>query len=138
MMQTLGIATDIVNMNLTRDIYIDASVFGMGRGAGNLNLELFADYLNMTFGKKYDINLMIEIYEKYVKTIYSKHTWGFSIPYYITAKYNCKPNYGEYYTYKKFLNAMQIEEIIRKMPKVDRVLFCEKTADYYLQQVIMS
>ena len=39
-------AVSFVNLKLDRDILIDASVFGMGRGAGNLNLELFAEYLN--------------------------------------------------------------------------------------------
>lgn len=136
MMQTLGIATDFVNMNLDREIYVDASVFGMGRGAGNLNSELFADYLNHAFHKHYEIAPMIEIYERFIKSIYLKHPWGFSIPYFITAKYNCNPNYGEYYTYKKNLNAMQIEKIICRMPKVDRILYCKETADKCLQDYL--
>ena len=40
--QAFGNAEALVEMNLKRDILIDACVFGMGRGAGNLNLELFA------------------------------------------------------------------------------------------------
>ena len=36
-------------MTKDRDIIIDSSIYGMGRGAGNLNTELLADYLN----KKY-------------------------------------------------------------------------------------
>ncbi|MBO5067187.1 MAG: aldolase catalytic domain-containing protein, partial [Clostridia bacterium] len=35
-----------VEINTSRDLVIDTSVMGMGRGAGNLNTEIFIEYLN--------------------------------------------------------------------------------------------
>ena len=48
-------AQSLIEAQTTRNIIIDTSVYGMGRGAGNLNTELFADYLNEYTEKKYII-----------------------------------------------------------------------------------
>ena len=47
--------------NTKRNIIIDCSANGMGRGAGNLCSELFMDYLNRTFSKNYDVLPVLEI-----------------------------------------------------------------------------
>ena len=39
-------AQQFLNMQSYRRMIVDASVYGMGRGAGNLNTELFVGYLN--------------------------------------------------------------------------------------------
>ena len=46
MMQVFGTAEKIVERGYDRNIILDASVYGIGRGAGNLNLELITKYLN--------------------------------------------------------------------------------------------
>ena len=58
--QAYGNAEAMVEMNLSRDIVIDACVFGMGRGAGNLNLELFAEYMNDNYGKVIAFHLCLK------------------------------------------------------------------------------
>ena len=60
MQQAMGNASAFTEMHLHRDIILDACVFGMGRGAGNLNLELFAEYMNENFDKQYRIEPMLE------------------------------------------------------------------------------
>lgn len=55
--QAFGNAEALVEMNLKRDLCIDACVFGMGRGAGNLNLELFAEYMNESYDTQYRISI---------------------------------------------------------------------------------
>ena len=42
-------AQSLVDIRTKRKIIIDSSIFGMGRGAGNLNTELFVEYLNDNF-----------------------------------------------------------------------------------------
>ena len=54
--QAYGNAKYMVEERLTHDIMLDASVYGMGRGAGNLNMELFASYLNRNYDKSYTID----------------------------------------------------------------------------------
>lgn len=74
--QAFANAEALVEMNLKRDLIIDACVFGMGRGAGNLNLELFAEHMNENYGTEYKIEPMLEIMDEYLSTFYKKKFWG--------------------------------------------------------------
>lgn len=47
-------AISMCSMNLKREIIIDASIYGIGRGAGNLNTELITDFLNKSYNKNHD------------------------------------------------------------------------------------
>lgn len=133
LMQAFGTASVFVENPIDRDLIIDASVYGIGRGAGNLNLELFAKYLNDTKQGHYNVLPMIEIYEKYIKKIYNKHKWGFSIPYYLTAQYNCNPNYGEYYDMVKQLSVTEMQDIFEMLSDEDKVLFSIDKAENYMK-----
>lgn len=129
LMQALTTASAFIHEKLDRDVIVDASVFGIGRGAGNLNLEIFAKYLNETEEKEYVISPMIDIYEAYIKPIYEVHPWGYSIPYYLTAQNNCNPNYGEYLGIEKELSATRINEILLDLTPEDKIIFNRKLVE---------
>ena len=130
MMQAFDVACAFARQETDRDVFIDASVYCIGRGAGNLNLELFAKYLNDTMGRNYDLAPMMQIYDTYLKKIYEDHPWGFSLPYFISAKYNCNPNFAEHYV-SKGLNVSRIEGIIYSMPQDRRIIFSVENAEKY-------
>lgn len=134
LMQAFATACTFCNYEMKRDIIVDASIYGIGRGAGNLNLEVFAKYMNDVKSKQYELSPMIDIYEKYIKKIYKEHPWGFSIPYYLTAQYNCNPSYGEYYAGEKQLLETEIEKILEEIDDSDRVMFTKIKAEYYLKK----
>ena len=102
--QAFGNAEAMVEMLTTRDIVIDACVFGMGRGAGNLNLELFAEYMNENYGKNYLISPMLEVMDEYLQPFYKDKFWGYSLPLYLSASYGCHPNYAIYLAEKNTLS----------------------------------
>ena len=122
---------DFVQLGLKRDQIVDASIYGIGRGAGNLNLELIAKYLNEYIGKGYNVSPMIEIFERYIKDILNKHPWGYSMAYYLTAMYNCNPNYGEYYGLEQKMSVVEMEHIFSRLSREDKVMFSKDKADYY-------
>lgn len=66
-----------------RDIIIDGSIFGMGRGAGNASTELLADYLNKKCGKHYNIAVLLETIDKYIAPLRNDIHWGYDLPMYI-------------------------------------------------------
>ena len=129
MQQAMGNASAFADMNLKRDIVIDACVFGMGRGAGNLNLELFSEYMNENFGKHYRIEPMLEITDEYLNDIYRENFWGYSLPLYLSAYNKCHPNYAIYFSSKNTLTAKSYDEILKSISPEDRVNFSKEKAE---------
>lgn len=122
-------AMDMVEMVSNRRIIIDTSVFGMGRGAGNLNTEIFVDYLNRSFGASYKINPLLEIIDNYLEAIYYKKKWGFSVAYYLSAIYDCHPNYANFYVNKKTLTILAIEGLLYSIENTKKDSFDVKYAE---------
>lgn len=66
-----------------RDVAVDGSLYGMGRGAGNANTEVVANYLNVRYGKKYNIPVLIETIEKWIIPLCGSVKWGYDMPMFI-------------------------------------------------------
>lgn len=124
----------MTELKLNHSLIIDATVFGMGRGAGNLNIELFARYLNQYFGKQYNIESFLEIFDECLKSIFTSNFWGYSLPYYLSSIHNCHPNYAAYFSEKNTLTIRSIHELLSMIPDEDKVSFSKEKANrYYLQ-----
>lgn len=131
--QAMGNAVSFVNMNLRRDIIIDACIFGMGRGAGNLNEELFAEYLNETRGTNYVIEPLLEAIDEYLGDISKTNFWGYSLPFYLTAKNRVHPNYGKYYNAKATLTEKAFDDLLKTIaPEDTHIYSAAKAEKYYL------
>lgn len=134
MQQAMGNATAMTERTFERDIILDACVFGMGRGAGNLNMELFAEYMNENFAKHYRIEPMLEIIDEYLNPIYREHFWGYSLPLYLSAANGCHPNYAIYFASKGSLTVKSYNEILKSISTEDKAIYSEKRAEEYYQQ----
>lgn len=129
--QAFGNAEALVEMNLKRDILIDACMFGMGRGAGNLNLELFAEYMNENYDTHYKIEPMLEIMDEYLNDIYKTKFWGYSLPLYLSASIGCHPNYAIYLAEKDSLTVKSFNELLRGISRKDKANFSKERAEKY-------
>jgi 4-hydroxy 2-oxovalerate aldolase len=67
---------------------LDATLYGMGRGAGNCPLELLLSFLK---NPKFDIRPLIEVIQEIFIPIKSEVEWGYHIPYLITGVLNEHP-----------------------------------------------
>ena len=81
-------AISMCSQNFIREIIIDSSIYGIGRGAGNLNTELIADYLNNVHEKNYNILPLLDIIDELLSSLMSKNSWGFSPAQFLSASYN--------------------------------------------------
>ncbi len=134
MMQAFSNAVDFINTDIDRELILDASVYGMGRGAGNLNSEIIAKYLNENEGKNYNITSFFEIFEKTVKELDRKYKWGYSPAYYMSGHYHANPQYGTYYGVDNDVSSVIIDRIFRNMSDEDKVLYSSKKAQDYLDK----
>ena len=69
-------AQELMQLNTPRKLIIDASVYGMGRGAGNLHTELVTQYINANFGLQYDNWEILEIIDQYIKPLSLRYPDG--------------------------------------------------------------
>ncbi len=106
-----------------RSIIIDSSVFGIGRGAGNLCSEMIVEYLNNLYEASYESKYLLQIYDEIVAKMYTIKKWGYSIPYMISAKYNLHPSYSTFLFSKNTLKLETIEEIMDRIPNNKRYRF---------------
>ena len=134
--QAFGNAEALVEMNLQRDVIIDACVYGMGRGAGNLNMELFAEYMNENRGTSYRIEPMLEIMDEYLTDIYKEKQWGYSLPFYLSASNGCHPNYAIYFAERDSLTAKAFGEILQGMSVEDKARFSRENAEKYYRKYL--
>jgi 4-hydroxy 2-oxovalerate aldolase len=119
-------AQDILDYQTARNIIIDSSLYGMGRGAGNLPSELIAEYYNRVLGKKYDINIILDLISKYIIPIAAKRNWGYSPYFLITALYHCHPNYASYLLQEYDVSVTDFREYIEFVPR-EMYTKCQKS-----------
>lgn len=110
-------AIDFVLQQTSRELIIDASIYGMGRGAGNLNTELFATYLQRKLRKEYEVDILWNLIDSYYHAMQSMFDWGYSIFHYLSASLACHPDYASYLLDKKHLMIKDIKKILEKIPK---------------------
>ncbi len=103
--------------NEDRDLFIDGSIYGMGRGAGNVPVELLMKYLNEFYGYNFNISIVLDLYEKYLQDIYKEYGWGYTLPYYLTAANHVNSAWGWYFMSKGIDSLNTLEKAIKMVPK---------------------
>ena len=122
-------AQALVDLQTRRNLIIDSSIYGMGRGAGNLNTELFVEYLNDNTGSQYNVKPLLNVIDEILEPFHQQHYWGYSLPNYLSAKYNTHPNYAGYFADKNTLTVHDMDEIFEIMDDGKRNEFDRKYAE---------
>lgn len=72
---------------------IDASIYGMGRGSGNLPVEVFVGYLEKMGNKAYNAVPYIDVIERYFLDMFKDLNWGYKIQSLMGGLKNVHPYY---------------------------------------------
>jgi 4-hydroxy 2-oxovalerate aldolase len=68
--------------------FLDATMAGLGRGAGNCQMELLIAFLH---NPKYDLRPVLECVQNHVEPLRQKLLWGYDLPYLLTGILNQHP-----------------------------------------------
>ena len=85
--QQLGFANTIEAIRKGAN-YLDATIYGIGRGPGNCPLELLLAFLK---NPKFKLDPILEVIEKEFLPMREKMEWGYIIPYMLTGVLNQHP-----------------------------------------------
>ena len=103
-----------------RDVVVDASLSGMGRGAGNATTELVANYLNKKLHGNYDMNAILDAIDMYIDGFKENFTWGYSTPYFIAGMYQCHVNNIAYLRKNHRTNSRDMRNVIASLGVEER------------------
>ena len=112
-----------------RELMIDSSIMGMGKGAGNLNTELLLDHLNVFYGKDYKLSPLLEVIDKVINQLHSEFYWGYAPEYYLSSANHCTPSYASHFYNKHQLPIDQVAELLSKIKEDKKISFDKNYAE---------
>ena len=123
--------------NGKHNIIVDATLYGMGKSAGNDPIELVAMTLNEKYGGNYCIDAMLEAINESVMDFYKKTPWGYKQFFYLCAKNRCHPNYLTDFEREENLSVSMIDELMATIEPEDKKLLYDKGVgkEYYERYV---
>lgn len=73
---------------------IDTTIYGIGRGAGNLPLEVLLSYISSRENRQVNMIPLLELIEDEFIKLKNELGWGYGLPYLLTGMLKCHPNYA--------------------------------------------
>lgn len=127
---------EFLNVEHERPLFVDSSIFGMGRGAGNVPTELLIEYLNRESNSaRYDLSPMFFVYRKYLEPIYCQYGWGYALPYFLTAVHKTNSAYGWYFINHGLTDLVKLDLALEKIPEDVQYTLKSDIADQILKEV---
>ena len=127
-------AIALLQFPTNRDLMLDSSIMGMGKGAGNLNTELLLEHLNLYYGKDYKIAPLLEVIDKVINQLHSEFYWGYAPEYYLSAANQCTPSYASHFYNKHMLPIDQVGELLAMIAPEKKISFDKNYAEELYRQ----
>lgn len=107
-------------LDTPRQVIVDSSLCGMGRGAGNATTELMASFLNRRCGCHYDMDAILDAIDTYMGYFQEHYHWGYSTPYFIAGLYQCHVNNIAYLLSNHRTGARDMRQIVESLSPQER------------------
>lgn len=122
-------ACALLQFPTNRNLMLDSSIMGMGKGAGNLNTELLLEHLNLYYGKNYKISPLLEVIDKVINQLHSEFYWGYAPEYYLSSANHCTPSYAGHFYNKHMLPIDQVGELLGMIEEGKKISFDKNYAE---------
>ena len=103
-----------------REVVVDATISGMGRGAGNTPTELIIQYLLHSREYNYDMDALLDVIDTYMDNLRSRCSWGYNTPYFVAGSYGAHVNNISYLMKKNSIRSKDIRYILNKLGEQER------------------
>lgn len=106
-----------------RDVIVDGSLFGMGRGAGNASTELLASYLNTHHGANYNIQALLDVIQKFIEPLCNHIHWGYDLPMFVCGTEHAHVDNVYYLQENTDCTVRGMYEVLKNMPVSQRTRY---------------
>lgn len=119
--------------------FVDGTVTGMGRGAGNLLTEQFLMGYASRFEKpQYNANALLKVIEEYIQPLKDHYKWGHSLTYMFSGLQNIHPTYCQNLIESNRYTMEEISSILAKIPQGKRSKFNVQTLESAVKAQLKS
>ncbi len=122
-------AMEFLSTKTDRPLIADGSIYGMGRGAGNVPVELLMEYLNKFHGGSYSVIDVLALFEEAIRPIFRRYYWGFSPEYLLTAQKDMNSVYSWYLTNHGVTELRELNAALDSIPVAVRYTLDRTAAD---------
>ncbi len=118
----LALANSLEAIEAGVDI-LDGSVFGMGRGAGNLFTEVMLGYLETLEPDRFNLLPVLQFADLYMEDLKRRHSWGYSLPQLLSGLLRCHPSYPTNLLKEKAYTADDIHQMLKQLGEAHKPRF---------------
>ncbi len=129
-------ALEMMSNDINREIILDCSLNGMGKGAGNVPTELIMNYLNTSYQEKYNLIPIYKIINDVINDFKHEFSWGYSVNFLLSAINGCTPSYINYFINRCHLKSADLPKILSMIEDDKKISFYEDYAKSVYEKYI--
>lgn len=139
MQMSSGLSQAFLRMALGhRNVVVDATISGMGRGAGNTPTELIAQYMVSKLHYHYDIDMLLDLIDHYIAPIKARATWGYTTEMFLAGTYSAHVNNITYLKEKNSIRSKDIRFILNEIGPLARKRYHYDLLEETYQNLVCS
>lgn len=117
--------------------FIDTTVCGMGRGAGNLATDQFIQFCKEKLGMEHFYpSQLLDIINNYILPLKKKYNWGQSFAYMLSGLKNIHPTYCQELNDENRYTMAQVHQILKRIPDENRNKFNKNVLNRAIKEVV--
>lgn len=108
---------------------IDSSMYGMGRGAGNLPTEIILAYFQKIKPHRYNALPVLNCIDTFLMKIFEDNPWGYSLPFMLSGVFSTHPNYVKDLLDRKRYSMEDIWRVMELIKKKNPIGYSKQIID---------
>ncbi len=133
----MAFANSIAAIEAGADI-VDSSIFGMGRGAGNLPTEIVLTWLQERMPDKFNAIPVLDMVSRHFSPMQAELGWGYQLPFMLSGLFKCHPYYASRLVDMREFTMEDIWRALTAVQRRDPVGFSESLVDEIVAEGISS
>lgn len=117
---------------------VDSTMFGMGRGPGNVPTEILLSYLQRFQPDRYNAVPVLNCIDLHFVEYEREHPWGYQLPYMLSGILECHPNYAKNLIDRRRYTMEEIWKVLEVIKRRNTVGYSPALVDEILENASVS